>query len=332
MTNFGTKVYVKPGTPCALVDSNLTPEYDIKLVTEPKAAHWIIASSIRFLVTYSLRYPFKHFLFYTNEPRFSRVTGKKYRAAPLLPKIEIMNAFTGDVFWNNFHFLGSYHYDSGNNLDIDLHAPLGPISRKSSILSRRGIAATFFTYRINDHNLPCVVDGIDRDLDTTRCKHALALHHAGLCDIYGSGWPAGISREDSGFQSTHPLHLNWWTRKLRLLREYRYNLCLENTAANYYCTEKLWHAIQAETLPIYWSGNTTIYETFPRNSFIDVTDFCDTDHLIEYLKAMSEDEYVSRMNLCRATFDRCILERRKTIADERRSHIEKLAARLNQYS
>ena len=326
-----TRVYVRPGTLCPLVDSELTSEYGVDLVAEPKDAHWIIAASIKFLVAYSLKYPFKRFLYYTTEPRHSHLIRKKYQAAPLLPKIEIMNSFTGDVFWNNFHFLGSYHFDNGNNLDINLHGALGPISKKSLNLdSRLKTAATFFTYRINDKKSPCIVDGIDRDLEITRCTYALALNQAGLCDVYGRGWPAGISREDSGFQSAHPLRLNWWTRKLVLLAEYRYNLCLENTAANYYCTEKLWHAIQAGTLPIYWSGNTTIYETFPKNSFIDLTDFCGPEQLIECMKTMSEDEYVSRMNICRATFDACIAERRETIANERRAHIEKVVARLRQ--
>ncbi len=327
MSHF-TRVFVRPGTVCPLDDQALNSEYRIQLVAEPREAQWIVASSIRFLTAYSIRYPFKHFLYYTNEPRHSHLTTKTYRAAPLLPKIEIMNGFTGDVFWNNFHFLGSYHFDPGNNLDIDLQAELGPISKVSPILDRQKTAATFFTYRLGDKRSPCAVDGVDRDLEVTRCTYALALHRAGLCDVYGGGWPRGVSREDSGFQSAHPSHRNWWTRKLHLLSEYRYNLCLENTAADYYCTEKLWHAIQAGTLPVYWSGNTRIFETFPKKSFIDLTDFQDPGQLVECIKTMSDDEYVRRMNICRATYDACIGARRATIANERRAHVEKVAARL----
>ena len=167
-----------------------------------------------------------------------------------------------------------------------------------------------------------MVDGVDRDLEATRCNYALALHRAGICDIYGSGWPAGVSQEDSRAL------VNWWTRKLEILPQYRYSLCLENTAMNYYCTEKIWHAIQAGTLPIYWGGNTTIFDIFPKGSFIDITNFSGSDQLIELLKTMSEDEYVRRMNLCRATFDACIAVRRETIANERRVHIERLVSRF----
>lgn len=316
-----TRVYVRSGTVCPLDDPALNSEYGIELVGGPKEAHWVIAASIKYLSACSLAYPFKQFLYYTNEPNRSHLTAKKYHAAPLLPKMQIMNAFTGDVFWNNFHYLGSCHFDNGSNLDIDLHGTLGPISKRSAIIRRHKTVAAFLTFRLGKSS-PCVVDGIDRDLEATRSTYALALNQAGLCDIYGRGWPAGVSQEDSRAL------VNWWTRKLSLLSEYRYSLCLENTAANYYCTEKIWHAIQAGTLPIYWSGNTTIFDIFPKDSFIDVTRLAGPDQLIELLKTMSEDEYVRRMNLCRATFDACIAERRETIANERRAHIEKLVARF----
>jgi len=322
------KIYLRPGMACPLTDSDLASEYDLELVAEPKQAHWIVASSVKFLAAYSLRYPFKRFLFYSNEPRRSQLMEKQYRAVPMLPAIEVMNGFTGDVFWNNFHFLGSYHYDSRNNLDIDLHKPLGPLSKEGSTRRRRKTVATFFTYRRKSK--PFMVDGVDRSLEAVRQTYALALKQAGLCDIYGDGWPAGISQESSGFQSAHSSRLNWWTRKLQILSDYRYNLCLENTAANYYCTEKVWHAIQAGTLPIYSSQNTTIFETFPKNSFIDVAEFRGPEELVECLKTMSEAEYINRMNSCRETFDVCISERKKTVANERRAHVEKLVARLRQ--
>jgi hypothetical protein len=73
------------------------------------------------------------------------------------------------------------------------------------------------------------------------------------------------------------------------------------------------------SLPIYWSGNTKIFDTFPENSFIDVTDLARPAQLVECMKKMSEDEYVSRMNLCRATFDACIAKR-NNCEREKNSH------------
>lgn len=44
--------------------------------------------------------------------------------------------------------------------------------------------------------------------------------------------------------------------KLRFLRDYRFNICPENSDAPGYVTEKIWHAHAAGCVPVYWgSGN-----------------------------------------------------------------------------
>jgi len=323
----GIKVFVKPGTPSPLSNKTLRLEHGVEVVAQPEQADWIMACRVKSLIPYFLRHPGKRYLVYATEPRLSRSTSKQFRPAPLLPKIELMTVFTGDVFWHNFHFLGSYHSDIEQNLDLDLHQSLRPLSREDlASVDKRPVAA-LFTYRITS-NTAYIVDGTDRDLELTRCSHATALYQAGLCDIYGSNWPRGMSKEDSGFTSMPDAIVPWWTRKLSLLSGYRYNLCLENTAADYYCTEKIWHAIQAGTLPIYWGANTTIYDIFPRNSFIDLADFDSPESLIEYLHQLPEDEYLGRINRCREVFNRCITERRNTLADDPGLHMEKLLKRL----
>ena len=83
-------------------------------------------------------------------------------------------------------------------------------------------------------------------------------------------------------------------------------------------------------MPIYWGAKTTIYEIFPKNSFIDLADFDSPESLIHYLQGLSEDEYLNRINKCREVFNRCITERRKTIADDPRLHLERLMKRSRQ--
>jgi len=321
------KVFLKPGIPCPLAHKSLRAEYGVELTTQPGQAHWIIVDRAKSLVPYFLKYPGKRYLVYTNEPKNSRTTSKQFRPLPLLPKIEIMNVFTGDVFWHHFHFLGSYHSDIRGGLDVDLHTPLSPLSREDLAPIDKRLVAAFFTYRLKD-NTSCVVDGINRDLEPTRCSYARALYQAGLCDIYGSNWPAGMSTEDSSYTSPLQATIPWWTRKLSLLPGYRYNLCPENTLADYYCTEKIWHAIQAGTLPIYWGANTRIFEIFPKNSFIDLADFPSPESLIHFLQMLPENEYLNRINACREAFNRCITERRKTLADDPKLHMERLMKRL----
>ena len=43
-----------------------------------------------------------------------------------------------------------------------------------------------------------------------------------------------------------------WPAKIDLLRQYQYNICPENSSQTGYTTEKLFHAIEAGCIPIYW--------------------------------------------------------------------------------
>jgi len=302
-------------------------EYGVELVDQPGAADWIFVPRAKLLVRFFLKFPGKRYLVYTNEPRDSRTTSKQFRPVPFFPEVEVMNVFTGDVFWHNFHFLGSYHYDISGGLDVDIRVPLRPLSSKdlAPANNQRPVAA-FISYRL-DRDTSYVIDGTNRDLEVTRSSYALALHQAGLCDIYGSNWPPGVSKENSGYGSSAAV-LPWWVRKLSLLPGYRYNLCPENTIADYYCTEKIWHAIQGENLPIYRGANTTIFEKFPKNSFIDLVDFDTPESLIHFLQMLPEKEYLERTNICREVFNRCIAERRETIAEDPRLHLQNILKRL----
>ncbi|MEM6770055.1 MAG: glycosyltransferase family 10 [Bacteroidota bacterium] len=56
--------------------------------------------------------------------------------------------------------------------------------------------------------------------------------------------------------SMQPILAPGYVHKLALLHKYKFNLCPENTDAPGYVTEKLWHAIAAGCIPIYWgAGN-----------------------------------------------------------------------------
>ncbi len=237
-----------------------------------------------------------------------------------------MNVFTGDVFWHNFHFLGSYHFDRKCDLGFDLNSPLPPVVKSTLRSGERPLVAAFFSNRpVN--GTPWSGKGRKGDIEAARAAFALGVHQAGLCDIYGSGWPSGITVENSGYAAAPDAPVPWWTRKLQLLAGYRFNLCPENTVANHYCTEKIWHAIQAGTLPIYW-GSQTIYETFPPNSFIDLADFLEPTALADFVRTLPESEYLRRINVCREVFNRSIAERKKSISGELQQHVEKILGRL----
>lgn len=68
----------------------------------------------------------------------------------------------------------------------------------------------------------------------------------------------------------------------------RFNLALENYALPGYTTEKLYQAMAARCIPIYF-GNPDVAEDFNPDSFINITDF-DTDaEAIDYILAVDEN-------------------------------------------
>ena len=129
-----------------------------------------------------------------------------------------------------------------------------------------------------------------------RTNVALYGHVAGITDIKGRYWPSGIvSKEKINYSKEHG-H-DWFREKIIWLRQgYLFNLCFENTNIPYYVTEKIWQALVGCTLPIYYS-NDTIYETFPKGSFIDYRDFKNKAQLYQYILDMPADEYLDRLNL-----------------------------------
>ena len=150
-----------------------------------------------------------------------------------------------------------------------------------------------------------------------------------MLDIYGNRWPDGYALDNSGFvfEKKSP----WWIEKIEILNSYKFNLCFENTAHQHYITEKIWHAILAYTLPIYQSFNSTIYESFPKDSFIDAFLFPDEHALFDYLEQMSVDEYLERVNICIDVFNRSLQVKRDSYNSNPYGIVKKIIDRLNKH-
>ena len=129
-----------------------------------------------------------------------------------------------------------------------------------------------------------------------RTNIALYGRAAGITDIKGYNWPPVIvSKEKINYSKEHG-H-DRFREKITWLRQgYLFNLCFENSNIPYYVTEKIWDAFVGCTIPIYYS-NDTIYETFPKGSFIDYRDFKNKAQLYQYILDMPADEYLDRLNL-----------------------------------
>ncbi len=83
-------------------------------------------------------------------------------------------------------------------------------------------------------------------------------------------------------------------RKLSVQKQYRYNLCFENTnhpvLSAGYITEKILDCFETRTIPIYL-GASNIEKYIPENCFIDFRQFDNLGELDKYLRCMSYKDY-----------------------------------------
>lgn len=246
--------------------------------------------------------PRKQVVVWTHEPAFDRSTRLRVSAWPG-KSILVCNVFTQHVFWHNRHFLGSYHYDTHVDLGLKLQPVDLACASPVSFVRRQRALAVFARKPVSETHFPN-----SKNLDLNAVRQGIAKHgqKLGLCDIVGSGW-GNLAMEKSGWdvQKNEP----WWERKLMLLQNYRFSIALENTATPYYVTEKIWHSIKAGALPVYWSKNSSIYETFPAKSFVDASEFSDFGELWAFLDNMSSAEWCERMRRCALAYNQAVRQR-----------------------
>lgn len=76
--------------------------------------------------------------------------------------------------------------------------------------------------------------------------------------------------------------------KLKFLNSYKFNLCFENSSYPGYATEKLYDALCAKTVPIYW-GSPTIECDFNTNAFLNWHDYGNDQDFFEAIKKIDEN-------------------------------------------
>ena len=80
--------------------------------------------------------------------------------------------------------------------------------------------------------------------------------------------------------------------KVEWCRQYKFSLCFENSSYPGYTTEKLFQAMQSNTIPIYW-GNPSVARDFNPGSFIHVNyGYSDA---IELIKEIDKDNDLYRI-------------------------------------
>ncbi|MBI3877356.1 MAG: glycosyltransferase [Verrucomicrobia bacterium] len=77
--------------------------------------------------------------------------------------------------------------------------------------------------------------------------------------------------------------------KHEFLQSYKFNLCYENRSKPGYTTEKIYEAMRARCVPIYW-GSPQVHTEFNPKSFINALDFPNEELLVEHIRKVDENE------------------------------------------
>jgi len=261
--------------------------HGIQITNSKKKASIFVAGNNKSIKKFFLKNPWKkNYLIWANEPRFSTVNSKVYYPFKFFPKVHVMNIYTGEVFINNVAYQ-NIRFINNEKLEY---------LNQGFIFSSKKIA-TLISYYNGGKSSKLFVNSSNIDLIKKRSDISLFCFQNKMMDIFGNGWPNGISKEDSRMVNRH-------ARKKEILNNYHFNLCFENTVYPKYITEKIWESIENYCLPIYYGGlNSSIYEIFPENSFLDYSKFENPKKLLIYIENLKVEEFVLRMNKCIAVYN-----------------------------
>ncbi|RXJ45404.1 glycosyltransferase family 10 domain-containing protein [Gelidibacter gilvus] len=282
----------------------------IEIVDSPWHSDVIISQNYKHLKKYFWLGCFgKSFLVWTLEPRFDLHFAKVKKVFFGLFKCHIMNVYTQDVFVTNLSV-------SSNNFNKSLEL----LPEEFELKTKKTIA--LMSYFKGIESPPIYRGGVDLDLLKLRAEIALEGHQLGVLDVFGKGWPHNISKEDSRTG-------NWKQRKRKLMNDYSFNLCFENTVAKNYMTEKIWDSIENYCLPIYYGRGTTAYELFPKDSFIDYAEFSSPEALFTFIQNMSDEDYRERMNKCIIVHNNIFDNKDIIASEERKKMLTKITDKMN---
>jgi alpha(1,3/1,4) fucosyltransferase len=241
----------------------------------------------------------KKYLAWTNEPRYDTTFEPINHGFLWIPEAHVMNVYTGDIYVNNYTLpftdpQYTYYWKEPLKFLDEMNFPDFQHKKVVAVMGYKG----------NRQEVSLKRYGQEIDLAYLRTQIAIAGYRIGKVDIYGKDWPDNIALEESR-------EGNYQLRKARILENYHFNLCFENTNFDYYCTEKIWDSIQYGCLPIYYGIGNKIYEDFPKNSFIDYAEFSNPADLFKYIDSITVEEFRDRMNLCIEVFNQ-VHEKLKT--------------------
>jgi alpha(1,3/1,4) fucosyltransferase len=295
---------------CNDKDINYLKMNGVEITENINEADILISQNLKHLKPYFWRYyRKKKFLVWTLEPRFdtSFKSCKKFLFGKV--KCHFMNIYTGDVFTTGLAF----HAHHINKILI-------PLEQSFKLQNYCAVALMSYFKGVDSPRL--IRNGVNIDLIKLRSEIAIYGQSRGLLDIYGKGWPNNLSIEDSR-------QGDWKLRKFQILNKYSFNLCFENTISPNYITEKIWDSLENYCLPIYYGKGNGIYNIFPKNSFIDYSDFNNPKELFDYIQNMDSLEYLERLNKCINVYNNIANQSHFLVWDSRKNALDAIVNRVN---
>jgi len=301
MTARKIKIFVSPKFQWGVFKTSecisLLGDGGVSILQRPFFAEIIVVPTKREAIKFQQIFPFKRFLLYADDPRLDRQESNLlYRPSPL-NSVHIMNVFTGDVFIDNYAFCNTHQ--------IGNFPCLNPVS-EDHFLSRERQIATMMSYSTSMLAAPSPPHGTN--LHKLRVDIISYAHRNDFGKVMGGGWPQEFFAVESGYAAEvrGEIQESWSIVKLRWLSRFWFNLCFENTLAPHYVTEKIWHAIMAGCVPVYYGRGSTISTSFPKGSFVDYTDFNSPKKLVQYLLELSATQACEIYNAGVAAFNKML--------------------------
>ncbi len=150
---------------------------------------------------------------------------------------------------------------------------------------------------IRGNPAPVSVDLRELQLQDKRLEAIGYFCGLGQLDLYGRGWNSLWRIPPKYRRQLYPVigrGIKSVDDKISLLKRYRFNLCFENVRYPGYVTEKIFDAMIANTIPVYF-GAPDIADFVPHEAFIDASRFSNFEELHRFMLNLSADSAASML-------------------------------------
>lgn len=118
---------------------------------------------------------------------------------------------------------------------------------------------------------------------------------AGQFDLYGRGWKSVWKIPPKYRDSIKSMNICPVEDKISVLNKYKFNFCFENVRYPGYITEKIFDAMVANTIPIYW-GAPDVADFIPPEIFIDASRFSSFEELHQKMSSLAASSAYSMLS------------------------------------